>query len=180
MHHIWPIVNSQKCPNLCRRWNSWKWTVCPAKPAFNMSLKLPRKNAPKPSVVVQGRLRRYSDRMIASCKDLAAECAVSKILQNLYYISVQKKAGNSNQDLTHAATLLFRDVTLNQERANKISQIWVSPRNVLAGLPWKKDTRLSKDVVNFDGILRHHVATLKVWRISLYTFLSASVLVHLL
>ena len=76
MYNIWPIVNSQKY-NLCRRWNLWKWTVCLAKPAFNMSLKLPRKNPPKPSVVVQGRLRRYSDRMIASCKDLAAECAVS-------------------------------------------------------------------------------------------------------
>ena len=32
------------------------------------------------------------------------------ILQNLYYTSVQKKAGNSNQDLIHAATLLFRNV----------------------------------------------------------------------
>ena len=34
-----------------------------------------------------------------------------KIQQNLYYISLQKKAGNSNQDLIHAATLLFRDVS---------------------------------------------------------------------
>ena len=35
----------------------------------------------------------------------------NKILQNLYYMSIHKKAGNSNQDLMHAATLLFRDVT---------------------------------------------------------------------
>ncbi len=41
-----------------------------------MSVQLPRKNPPK-SPRVQERLRRYSDRMIASCKDLAAECAVS-------------------------------------------------------------------------------------------------------
>ena len=46
-----------------------------------MSLKLPRKNLKisqqTPSQLQPGRLRRYSDRMIASCKDLAAECAVS-------------------------------------------------------------------------------------------------------
>ena len=44
-----------------------------------MSLKLPRKNLKisQPAPLQQGRLRRYSDRMIASCKDLAAECAVS-------------------------------------------------------------------------------------------------------
>ena len=42
-----------------------------------MSLKLPRKQFNKPLAPVQGRLRRYSDRMISSCKDLAAECAVS-------------------------------------------------------------------------------------------------------
>ena len=48
MYNIWPIVNSKTYNLCCRRWNSWKWTVWPAKPAFNMSLKLPRKNAPKP------------------------------------------------------------------------------------------------------------------------------------
>lgn len=46
-----------------------------------MSLKLPRKNLKISQTPLQhqqqGRLRRYSDRMIASCKDLAAECAVS-------------------------------------------------------------------------------------------------------
>ena len=46
-----------------------------------MSLKLPRKNLKisqqQPVSIQPGRLRRYSDRMIASCKDLAAECAVS-------------------------------------------------------------------------------------------------------
>ena len=31
-------------------------------------------------------------------------------MTSVYYICVQKKAGNSNQDLIHAATLLFRDV----------------------------------------------------------------------
>ena len=36
-----------------------------------MSLKLPRKVEPK-----MGRIRRYSDRMITGCKDLAAECTV--------------------------------------------------------------------------------------------------------
>ena len=40
------------------------------------------------------------------------------ILQNLYYISDQKKAGNSNQDLIHKETLIFRDVI--KIRSNRI------------------------------------------------------------
>ena len=37
-----------------------------------MSLKLPRKEERN----LGGRIRRYSDRMISSCKDLAQECTV--------------------------------------------------------------------------------------------------------
>ena len=66
-----------------------------------MSLKLPRKNPPKPSVVVQGRLRRYSDRMIASCKDLAAECAVSI----MYYLLCSIFQLELSKDLILAARL---------------------------------------------------------------------------
>ena len=51
-----------------------------------MSLKLPRKQFNKPNLVVQGRLRRYSDRMISSCKDLASECAVSCLLYFTFYL----------------------------------------------------------------------------------------------
>ena len=87
--------------------NLWDYVKFYA-PAFKMSLKLPRKNitgagigiAPphsgntaKPAngaaaSLVQGRLRRYSDRMIASCKDLAAECAVSILLQCLFVLKI--------------------------------------------------------------------------------------------
>ena len=49
------------------------------------------------------------------------EFSESVILRNLYYyISVQKMAGNSNQDLIHAATLLFRDV-----RKRKLKILWI-------------------------------------------------------